>query len=55
MILQNMTDEELNRITPLVEVHIPEIETRTGLRRKIEEERHLFVTDFHHIRLLQAP
>ena len=38
MILQNMTDEELNRITPLVEVHIPEIETRTGLRRKFIRE-----------------
>ena len=38
MILQNMTDEELNQITPLVEVHIPEIETRTGLRRKFIRE-----------------
>lgn len=34
MILQKMTDEELDRIAPLVEVHIPEIETRTGFRRK---------------------
>ena len=34
MILQKMTDEELDRIAPMVEVHIPEIETRTGLRRK---------------------
>ena len=38
MILQKMTDEELERIAPLVEVHIPEIETRTGLRRKFIRE-----------------
>ena len=38
MILQTMTDEELERIAPLVEVHIPEIETRTGLRRKFIRE-----------------
>ena len=38
MILQKMTDEELDRIAPMVEVHIPEIETRTGLRRKFIRE-----------------
>ena len=38
MILQKMTDEELNRIAPMVEVHIPEIETRTGLRPKFIRE-----------------
>ena len=38
MILQTMTDEELERIAPLVEVHIPEIETRTGLKRKFIRE-----------------
>ena len=38
MILQTMTDEELERIAPMVEVHIPEIETRTGLRRKFIRE-----------------
>ena len=38
MILQKMTDEELDRIAPMMEVHIPEIETRTGLRRKFIRE-----------------
>ena len=38
MILQKMTDEELDRIAPLVEDHVPEIETRTGLRRKFIRE-----------------
>lgn len=38
MILQKMTDEELDRIAPMVDVHIPEIETRTGLRRKFIRE-----------------
>lgn len=38
MILQKMTDEELDRIAPMVEVHIPQIETRTGLRRKLIRE-----------------
>ena len=46
MILQKMTEEELARIAPLVEPHIPAIETRTGLSRKFIREVLLVSTYF---------
>ena len=46
MILQKLTEDGLARIAPLVEVHIPEIENRTGFRRKFIQEVLLVSTYF---------